>query len=830
MAQESTQVENRNRDSNLSHYITNFFDMVELYDDKIEFKDNHGKTHFHDYKGLLKASIDVFLEYESSYTAYEVYETFLMIYQITPEDKSEVDENSPKILISEPNNLLDLVNIMRKYEKNTGDLIDRQRDHFIHSVNVFILGLAIYAQNENYRRFFKNYIVGNKNYTKYFRDKKNNNEFSHEEFLYRWGIAALFHDIGYPFEIIGKQLNKVIDETVESISVSYDVKANIDFRDFNEFNSIVKYYPYDYADNFRNTYGRTKILDLFKPTDIMAHKIALDFNLNDNEFKQLVKHLNGFVKDMTANGFIDHGYFSAILLLNSYGKLIQKYANKNNDFFFYPIVDSATAILLHNYYNKTLQDEDKPFNLGKLDPEDSPISYLLILCDELQEWNRRPYGILDKQKNHVNDFEVEISDKYFNVTYILKNGSMGLGFEEDKEKFIKDVLNIRKVFSRSLTINPEVVLDDVQREILMDNIQSPDVLLRNIERLAIEVNEQYNQSLKQQLEQAKKDNDDENIKKYEEKIARACDFEDLPASLKMSNIRQAKSIPKKLSMIGCEIAHKTEEEMADTKDWEVKVKEFEDKIEDNRPPIEKEEESFEDFKKRQELLERDGKIVRVIRFSSDDIDDLAIYEHRDWCRERRGTGWIHDEDNDDRINKVNPNLVKWEELDEPTKQFDRDAISNIPKLLDKIGLKVIRSRLRSLTYKMNQFYETGKLDSNSSGEEDFKSLDKHIQFSNLKQADHLVKILKHKGYELVSINDSGDPIDGFSKDEINHFAKMMHESWYKLKLNLDQTTSKNFVEWDKLREEVKEDNRNTFRYLPEMCKDEYVGLKIVKNE
>jgi hypothetical protein len=28
----------------------------------------------------------------------------------------------------------------------------------------------------------------------------------HEEFFYRWGLASLFHDVGYPVEIIGKQI------------------------------------------------------------------------------------------------------------------------------------------------------------------------------------------------------------------------------------------------------------------------------------------------------------------------------------------------------------------------------------------------------------------------------------------------------------------------------------------------------------------------------------------------------------------------------------------------------------------------------------------------
>ena len=102
-----------------------------------------------------------------------------MIYQITPERKSKEKYNDNK-LVSEPNTLLDLVETMEKYEKNTGMLIERQRDHFIHSVNVFILGLAIYSQNENYREVFKEYIETSK-YGKYY--KTESGELSHEEFL-----------------------------------------------------------------------------------------------------------------------------------------------------------------------------------------------------------------------------------------------------------------------------------------------------------------------------------------------------------------------------------------------------------------------------------------------------------------------------------------------------------------------------------------------------------------------------------------------------------------------------------------------------------------------
>ena len=249
-------------ENNLKQYIEDFFKDLILYDD-------YYNGHY--YKGLLKAGIDVFLDNENAYNAYEIYQTFFMIYQITSENKSE--KNAHVSAVNERNTLLDLVKIMKKYEENTGDLIEKQRDHFIHSVNVFLLGLAIYSQNKSYRDSFKAYIIESP-YEKYY---KINEEFSHEEFLYRWGVAALFHDIGYPVEIIGKQLNKFINDGVKSISSSYGADTAIDFKDFNEFNAIVKIDP-DFADNYTGIYPKAKFLNLFKPTDIMAHKISTDFS------------------------------------------------------------------------------------------------------------------------------------------------------------------------------------------------------------------------------------------------------------------------------------------------------------------------------------------------------------------------------------------------------------------------------------------------------------------------------------------------------------------------------------------------------------------------
>ena len=746
-------------ENNLRDYIDNFFDNLILYDD---YKNGHY------YKDLLKAGIDVFLDNENSYNAYEIYRTFFMIYQITAEDKSKKN-NKVMSIVKEPNTLLDLVKTMKKYEESTGDLIEKQRDHFIHSVNVFLLGLAIYAQNTKYQEYFKGYVLKSP-YTKYYR--LDNGDFSNEEFLYRWGVAALFHDIGYPVEIIGKQLKKFINDGVKSISPTYGADTAIDFKDFNEFNTIVKMNP-KFADGFTEVYPEAKFLNLFKPTDIVAHKISTDLegvNVND-----VAKHLDKFVNYMGELGFIDHGFFSCILVLNSYGYLIQKYA-KNNDFFFYPIVDSASAILLHNYYRNVLQNN--PFNLKELHPSQSPLAFLLILCDELQEWNRQPFGIKDKQKGRVNELLLKIDDHTFDVKYIVKSGSMGLGFSEDKEKLLNKVLSIRSVFDFGLRIITDVRQHFVVGEGTREASQAPDILLRNVENLAVLIHDHYNELIEKQY-QEKIDNGEEIDEDFQKKYDERKPFDKLTPQLKIANIRQARSIPIKLDMIGCELADESDEREA------------------------------------------------INEFSADEVEDLAIFEHDEWCEEKEGTGWVYGEEKD-VDNLVTPYLVPWDALTEEIKEFDREPVREIPSLMQSIGLKVVRSKIRLLTFEMHNLH-----DKNTS----FDDLPDYIKYSNYKQADYLIRILSLRGYSVVDIDSPGEPITGFDPDSIDYFAEREHEAWYKLKVNLGwkygsvkdeiSKTNPNLVEWKALDFENKESNRNTFKNLPELCKK--VDLKIVKN-
>lgn len=198
--------------NNLRGYIDSFFDQLEVYED-IEKG--------HNFKPFIHQAVLEFLEAESKPTALAVYQAFFDSYRIK--------------LPGQNNPFIDLLDVLRSYEESAATLIDKQRDHYIHSVNVFILGLCVYARNSNYQAAF-NFRNLDKTEYPYSYDTL------HEEFFYRWGLASLFHDIGYPIEIIGKQISKFMN-FVSGIDSDLKAKSRLEFENLEELNAIAEIVP-----------------------------------------------------------------------------------------------------------------------------------------------------------------------------------------------------------------------------------------------------------------------------------------------------------------------------------------------------------------------------------------------------------------------------------------------------------------------------------------------------------------------------------------------------------------------------------------------------------
>jgi hypothetical protein len=65
-------------------------------------------------------------------------------------------------------------------------------------------------------------------------------------------------------------------------------------------------------------------------------------------------------------------------------------------------------------------------------------------------------------------------------------------------------------------------------------------------------------------------------------------------------------------------------------------------------------------------------------------------EHDQWVAEKRALGWTLGPRDPQR--KTNPNLVTWQELDEPVRNLNRDSVRQLPQLLNRAGFTAHRYR------------------------------------------------------------------------------------------------------------------------------------------
>jgi hypothetical protein len=74
-------------------------------------------------------------------------------------------------------------------------------------------------------------------------------------------------------------------------------------------------------------------------------------------------------------------------------------------------------------------------------------------------------------------------------------------------------------------------------------------------------------------------------------------------------------------------------------------------------------------------------------FTNDDLDLLARMEHDQWCRERIENGWRHGP-NRNNAERIHPMLVPWQEMPQEMRQYDREAVGDLPELLLKSGYNI----------------------------------------------------------------------------------------------------------------------------------------------
>ncbi len=408
-----------------------------------------------------------------------------------------------------------MVEMLADFENNASVLLMKHRDHYSHSVYVFLIGLALFQKNKYIKEAYCTYYG--------LSDEKA----AAHHYLKYWGLSALFHDIGYPFEIPFEQVKSYFGNTINKVP-------------FVAYKGLEEYIQLSASEigTFEKMLG--KKLQKGNLNEIIAMVIADKLEAVYGENAQWLREevLDKKPGEPDAfNGFMDHAYFSGIILLRQLMQVLGTENITRCD------LDVVVAIVLHNSMYKfsvtNIKDEavNKPFAIELL-----PLAYILMLCDELQCWDRTSYGQnsrrelhamwcdleLDEENikaNYYYDINLEYKKEYAKGTYRKMTGEK-CAFVEDIEKIIK----INQENSPKFRISTSFIKNNrlTQKYVSDSNF----IHLYNF---AVALNGRYSYGSEHTVE----------VEQLEK------DFESLSLEYKLSNILQAKAFAGYLDKIGC---------------------------------------------------------------------------------------------------------------------------------------------------------------------------------------------------------------------------------------------------------------------------------------
>lgn len=542
-----------------------------------------------------------------------------------------------------------MIELLSEYENNGSSLLMKHRDHYSHSVYVFLLGLAIFETNEAYQETYR------KNYENSLAEGQT---VAHH-FLEYWGLASLFHDIGYPFELPFEQVESYFEERETQEKGIKTKRKNWPYIAYNNM-SVIKELSYETRKRIMSIYGWNTNDCPYTTDELFARD--LEEKLGETYNITAKKLCDVFVeKPMNPDKFgyfMDHAYFSATILFRELNTTFVQGRNQLTS----AHIDALTAIIMHNSLYKFAiafykEKGNKPFKA-----ELHPLAYMLMLCDELQCWDRTSYGRNSRCLLYPFDCEFEFSSKTVKATYIYdeemkprveefekqyakcieakrenplsaveKPELKTYGEMTNENEFKKDIERIVSLDKEVLCLEVDVKLGEVNRKKKRTFLSDSNFL--HLYRFAVALNAQYA-------------NIEEDTKKAVE------DFDKLSLEYKLSNVLQAKKFAEYLNDIFCLYTDRPV-------DYEMKLK-----------------------------------------FDEDELITIGEKEHMRWDMEKKSMGWVKAADDIRMLyanNKAIREQLRMHHLIEENEEDIKGNFARLPreeKIKDQKPLNTMMIKLR----------------------------------------------------------------------------------------------------------------------------------------
>jgi hypothetical protein len=314
--------------------------------------------------------------------------------------------------------VLDMVEKVRDYPHTTNAA------HFVHQANTFLLGLLFYARVDRIRER----IDAEMNQK---RDGSLSVGTPKGEFLFRWRIASLLHDVGNAVSLHNDDLAKIND----IISRFQGIAARLSTEQSTVPPNVTATHPWSPEDA-----GVDRLLPLARGYNAL---VLLDQHLHNTNVSTLFYQLRSVPFDKTNKDsplYYDHGIVSALLILkklddlyeqhrdNPFMKTASGWVSCERHFFDGSIVPAAAAVAVHNVncYEETfvrIWGKKSPFDIME-----SPFAFLLKVADILQGW--------DKWKDGISEGESDVSQ----FIYRVERDKITILGHPNKEKLAKSEL------------------------------------------------------------------------------------------------------------------------------------------------------------------------------------------------------------------------------------------------------------------------------------------------------------------------------------------------------------------------------------------------------